>query len=115
YDYHVNVTIDGAMTNPAYFKVALYGESTNTIQYRIYIGTVTPGKSYANDIKTKVDVGEITHVKFVWDDYHVNPLAKFGASRIEVTRFRDNKMFVFCGDEKLYENQLQTLQPCPAQ
>lgn len=37
YRYHVNVTIDGAFTSPGEFKVALYGTSSNTHQYRIFM------------------------------------------------------------------------------
>ncbi|XP_076141361.1 inactive pancreatic lipase-related protein 1-like [Alosa pseudoharengus] len=113
YRYHVNVTIDGTRTNPGYFKVALYGASDNTRQYRIFIGFLKPGGSYDVFVDTERDVGEVTHVKFVWNNNIINPmLPRFGATRIQVLRGRDSRTFEFCGQEKVLENVLQTLSPC---
>ncbi|XP_048126212.1 LOW QUALITY PROTEIN: pancreatic triacylglycerol lipase-like [Alosa alosa] len=113
YRYHVNVTIDGTRRNPGYFKVALYGASDNTRQYRIFIGFLKPGGSYDTFVDTERDVGEVTHVKFVWNNNIINPmLPRFGATRIQVLRGQDSRTFEFCRQEKVLENVLQTLSPC---
>ncbi|XP_031434847.1 inactive pancreatic lipase-related protein 1 isoform X2 [Clupea harengus] len=116
YRYHVNVTIDGAFTSPGEFKVALYGTSSNTHQYRIFIGFLTPGKSYEAFVDTETDVGDLTNVKFLWNDHMINPIwPSFGATRIEVLRGQDTKTFELCGDQTVFENVLQTLSPCATQ
>ncbi|TSK22813.1 Inactive pancreatic lipase-related protein 1 [Bagarius yarrelli] len=113
YRYRVTVTIDGSRSNLGYFKVALYGTNGNTRQYQIHKGTLTPGKTYKLLIDVEKEVGELTNVKFIWNNNILNPLLpKFGATKILVERGRDRKMFVMCGKENVRENVLQTLSPC---
>uniref|UniRef100_A0A4W4EAW2 Triacylglycerol lipase n=1 Tax=Electrophorus electricus TaxID=8005 RepID=A0A4W4EAW2_ELEEL len=113
YRYKVTITIDGSRTNMGYFLVALYGATENTRQYQIHSGILKPGKTYQLLIDVEKDVGDLTHVKFLWNNNVLNPLLpKFGATKITVQRGKDRRAFTFCGYEKVRENVLQTLSPC---
>ncbi|XP_030628259.1 pancreatic triacylglycerol lipase-like [Chanos chanos] len=116
YRYEVKVTIDGSLYTSGYVKVAFYGSNGNTYQYEIYSGSLSPGKFFGAFVDAEKDVGDLTHVKFLWNNNILNPLLpKYGASRIEVLRGKDRSLFVFCGNEVVRENILQTLKPCAAQ
>uniref|UniRef100_A0A8B9L0W5 Triacylglycerol lipase n=1 Tax=Astyanax mexicanus TaxID=7994 RepID=A0A8B9L0W5_ASTMX len=111
--YKVTVTIDGSRTNTGYFNVALYTSSENTRQYQIHSGTMTPGKTYELPIDVEKDVGDVTYVKFLWNNNVINPLLPtFGATQITVQRGRDRRVFKFCGKDQVRENILQTLTAC---
>ncbi|XP_062851234.1 pancreatic triacylglycerol lipase-like [Trichomycterus rosablanca] len=113
YRYKVTATIDGSRTNVGYFKVALYGPDGNTRQYTIHSGTLRPGKTYELLIDVEKDVGDLTLVKFLWNNNVINPLLpKFGATKITVQRGRDRGIFTFCGSDTVRENILQSLSSC---
>ncbi|XP_076831603.1 pancreatic triacylglycerol lipase-like [Brachyhypopomus gauderio] len=113
YRYKVTITIDGSRSNTGYFLVALYGATENTRQYQIHSGILKPGKTYELLIDVEKDVGDPSHVKFIWNNKILNPLLpKFGATKIIVERGKDRRVFTFCGYEKVRENVLQTLSPC---
>ena len=58
-------------------------------------GFLTPGKSYEAFVDTETDVGDLTNVKFLWNDHMINPIwPSFGATRIEVLRGQDTKTYV---------------------
>uniref|UniRef100_A0A4W4EDS8 Triacylglycerol lipase n=1 Tax=Electrophorus electricus TaxID=8005 RepID=A0A4W4EDS8_ELEEL len=116
YRYKVTITIDGSRTNMGYFLVALYGTKTSNQRCSFLIcfsGILKPGKTYQLLIDVEKDVGDLTHVKFLWNNNVLNPLLpKFGATKITVQRGKDRRAFTFCGYEKVRENVLQTLSPC---
>lgn len=54
---------------------------------------MTPGRTYEVLIDAEVDVGEVTEVKFRWNNHIFNPMApKYGASKVELERGKDKKM-----------------------
>ncbi|KAL7890065.1 hypothetical protein AOLI_G00023230 [Acnodon oligacanthus] len=111
--YKVSATIDGSRSNVGYFNVALYSSTENTRQYQIYSGTLTPGKTYELYIDVEKDVGDLTNVKFLWNNNIINPLLPtFGATQITVQRGSDRRVFKFCGKDQVRENILQTLTAC---
>lgn len=56
-------------------------------------GTLMPGRTYELLIDAEVDVGDVTEVKFRWRNHILNPMRpKYGASKIELQRGRDEKM-----------------------
>ncbi|KAI4874276.1 hypothetical protein NFI96_028462 [Prochilodus magdalenae] len=113
YRYKVSVTIDGSHSSSGYFNVALYSSAENTRQYEIYRGTLSPGSSHELLIDVEKDVGDLSYVKFLWNNNVINPLLPtFGATRIRVERGRDRRVFNFCGSERVRENVLQTLTAC---
>ncbi|XP_066549705.1 pancreatic triacylglycerol lipase [Amia ocellicauda] len=113
--YQVTITITGDRAVSGYIMVSIFGTKGNTRQYEIAKEILHPGKAYPAFIDTEVDVGEITHVKFLWNNVLINPLLpKFGAQSIVIQRGQDRKMFQFCGRGTVRENTLQTLNPCPA-
>ncbi|XP_066535619.1 pancreatic triacylglycerol lipase-like [Hoplias malabaricus] len=113
YRYKVSVTIDGSRRNLGYINVALYSSLENTRQYQIHSGTLSPGKTYVLHIDVEKDVGDLSYVKFLWNNSVINPLLpKFGATQITVQRGRDRRVFNFCGKDQVREKILQTLTPC---
>lgn len=59
-------------------------------------GTLMPGRTYELLIDAEVDVGDVTEVKFRWRNHILNPMRpKYGASKIELQRGRDEKMWVW--------------------
>ncbi|KAL0964391.1 hypothetical protein UPYG_G00323200 [Umbra pygmaea] len=116
YRYKATVTIDGSRTVTGTVKIALYGEKGNTHQYKVHTGFLNPGKTYEVFMDTEADIGEVTGMKFIWNNNIVNPLRpKFGATKIELQRGKDRKIFQFCGNKTVNENVLQTLNPCGTQ
>lgn len=56
-------------------------------------GTLRPGRTYELVLDAEVDVGDVTEVKFRWNNYIINPLKpKYGASQVMLQRGKDNKM-----------------------
>ncbi|XP_048864755.1 inactive pancreatic lipase-related protein 1-like [Brienomyrus brachyistius] len=113
YRYMLTITISGDRTVTGFIKVALYGSNGNSRQYDVHSGLLSPGKTYEVYIDTEIDVGEVTKMKFLWNNKILNPLLpKFGATKMVVQRGKDRKLFEFCGEERVRENVLQTLNPC---
>lgn len=51
-----------------------------------------PGWTYEVLIDAEVDVGEVTEVKFRWNNHIFNPMKpKYGASKVELVRGKDKK------------------------
>ncbi|NXQ23543.1 LIPP lipase, partial [Alaudala cheleensis] len=83
--YKVTVTLAGTSTAQGFVNVALYGSGGNTKQYQITRGTLKPSNTYTAYIDANVNVGDVTKVKFLWNNNVVNPgLPKLGASTITV-------------------------------
>ncbi|NXW69511.1 LIPR2 protein, partial [Hirundo rustica] len=83
--YKVTVTLSGRRKVNGYVNVALYGNDGNTKQYQITKGALKPDNTYTAYIDAEVDVGEITKVKFLWNNNWINPtLPKLGAATITV-------------------------------
>lgn len=56
-------------------------------------GSLQPGRMYDVLIDAEVDVGEVTEVKFRWNNHIINPLRpKYGASKVELQRGSDKQM-----------------------
>lgn len=52
-----------------------------------------PGRTYEVLINAEVDVGDVTEVKFRWNNHIINPMnPKYGASKVELQRGKDNHM-----------------------
>nr|BAO01446.1 pancreatic lipase [Thunnus orientalis] len=114
YSYRVNVTLDGpSWPNPGFMYVALTEGTETTMEYKIHAGALTPGRDYEAMIDAEVDVGEVTEVKFRWNNHILNPSRpKYGASKVELQRGKDKKIFLFCGTENVTENAIQSVLPC---
>ncbi|NXR81554.1 LIPP lipase, partial [Pycnonotus jocosus] len=83
--YKVTVTLSGNRNVRGYVNVALYGSDGNTRQYQITKGTLKPDNSYTAYIDAEVNVGDITKVKFLWNNNLINPtFPKLGAATILV-------------------------------
>ncbi|MBN3295888.1 LIPP lipase, partial [Amia calva] len=93
--YQVTITITGDRAVSGYIMVSIFGTKGKKRQYEIAKEILRPGKAYPAFIDTEVDVGEITHVKFLWNNVLINPLLpKFGAQSIVIQRGQDRKMYV---------------------
>ncbi|XP_031156262.1 inactive pancreatic lipase-related protein 1-like [Sander lucioperca] len=114
YSYKVKVTLDGpSWPNPGFMYVALVGDNDSTEEYKLHRGTMKPGQTYEVLIDAEVDIGDATEVKFRWNNHILNPLRpKYGASKVELQRGKDNKIVFFCGIEKVVENAIQHVLPC---
>ncbi|KAA8584140.1 hypothetical protein FQN60_015348 [Etheostoma spectabile] len=76
-------------------------------------GTLKPGRTYEMLIDAEVDIGEATEVRFRWNNHILNPLRpKYGASKVELQRGRDNQIVFFCGIERVAEDTIQHVLPC---
>ncbi|CAJ1057652.1 inactive pancreatic lipase-related protein 1-like [Xyrichtys novacula] len=115
YSYKALVTIDGpSYPNQAFMYVALAGEDESTQEYRLHVGTMMPGRTYELLIDAEVDMGEVTEVRFRWNNHVPNIMnPKYGASKVELLRGRDKKIFHFCGTNAVEENEVQSVLPCP--
>uniref|UniRef100_A0A3Q0RB41 Triacylglycerol lipase n=1 Tax=Amphilophus citrinellus TaxID=61819 RepID=A0A3Q0RB41_AMPCI len=116
YRWKVTVTLDGPMwPNLGSMYVALDGTSDSTKEFQLHVGTMTPGRNYDMLIDAEVDVGEVTEVKFRWNNHIINPLKpKYGASKVELQRGKDSKIVSFCGTGTVVENAIQSVLPCRA-
>lgn len=51
------------------------------------------GRTYKMFFNTEVDVGEVTEVKFWWNNHIVNVMnPRYGAEKVELQRGMDKKM-----------------------
>ncbi|XP_041865645.1 inactive pancreatic lipase-related protein 1-like [Melanotaenia boesemani] len=116
YSYKVWVTLDGpSWPNLGFMFVALAGKKESTKEFQLHLGALTPGRVYDVLFDAEVDVGEVTEVKFRWNNHIINPLKpKYGASKVELHRGRDNKITIFCGTGRVTENKIQSVLPCQA-
>ncbi|XP_053189006.1 inactive pancreatic lipase-related protein 1-like [Scomber japonicus] len=116
YTYRVKVTLDGpSWPNPGYIYVTLVGDTETTMEYQVHMGILSPGRVYEKIINAEVDVGEVTEVKFRWNNHIFNPIKpKYGAAKVELQRGKDMKLSVFCGRENVWENAIQPVLPCQA-
>ncbi|XP_071402803.1 inactive pancreatic lipase-related protein 1-like [Centroberyx affinis] len=116
YSYRAKVTLDGpSWPNPGYMYVALTGGKVTTEEYTLHVGALSPGSVYELLIDAETDVGEVTEVKFRWNNHIINVLKpKYGASKIELQRGEDKKIYHFCGTETVVENAIQSVLPCQA-
>ncbi|XP_054651948.1 inactive pancreatic lipase-related protein 1-like [Dunckerocampus dactyliophorus] len=114
YSYSIKVTLDGpSWSNPGFMYVALAGQHLFTMEYRLHMGTMKPGKTYEVLVHAEVDVGDVTEVRFRWNNHILNPLnPKYGASKVELVRGKDKKISHFCGKENVAENVIQVVLPC---
>ncbi|XP_070772224.1 inactive pancreatic lipase-related protein 1-like [Enoplosus armatus] len=116
YSYRMAVTLDGPRwPNPGFMYVALAGDNDSTKEYQLYVGTMKPGRTYEVLIDAEVDVGDVTEVKFRWNNHILNPMRpKYGASEVELQRGKDKKIVLFCGTQNVVENAIQSVLPCQA-
>ncbi|XP_059708008.1 inactive pancreatic lipase-related protein 1-like [Haemorhous mexicanus] len=111
--YKVSVTISGSSDVKGYVNVALYGSGGNTKQHQIAEGTLKPGNTYTAYIDAEVNVGQVTRVKFLWNNNWPNPsLPKLGAATVTVEAGENRAQYRFCGSEIVREDVLQTLNAC---
>ncbi|KAM3606064.1 uncharacterized protein V6R79_010090 [Siganus canaliculatus] len=94
YSYKVSVSLDGpSWPNPGFMYVALTGEDDSTKEYQLHVGIMTPGHSYKMLLDAEVDMGDVTEVKFRWNNHIANPMRpKYGASKVELQRGKDKKV-----------------------
>ncbi|XP_076021606.1 inactive pancreatic lipase-related protein 1-like [Genypterus blacodes] len=114
YTYKVSLLLDGpAWPNPGFMYVALAGDRETTKEHTLYVGTMVPGRLYETLLDAEVDVGEVTAVTFRWNNHIFNPMVpKYGATKVDVQRGKDKKMYQFCASQNVAENALQTVPPC---
>ncbi|XP_060697791.1 inactive pancreatic lipase-related protein 1-like [Hemiscyllium ocellatum] len=111
--YNVSVTLSGSHSVSGILNVALYGSKGNTRQHQITKTKLHPGKTYWALIDAEHDVGDVTKVKFLWNNNVINIFQpKLGAESITLVRAKDHTSFRFCGNEMVKEETLQTLTPC---
>uniref|UniRef100_A0A8C3U6B4 Triacylglycerol lipase n=1 Tax=Catharus ustulatus TaxID=91951 RepID=A0A8C3U6B4_CATUS len=81
--YKITVTLSGRSQVRGYVNVALYGSDGNTRQHQITNGALKPDNTYTAYIDAEVNVGELTKVKFLWNNNWINPtFPKLGAATI---------------------------------
>ncbi|KAG9344620.1 hypothetical protein JZ751_011292 [Albula glossodonta] len=115
YRYKVSVTItaDRALLLTGSMSVALYGMEGNTRQYQVKKGVLNPGNTYEVYIDVEKDVGELTKMKFIWNNSVINPMfPKLGAEKIVLQRGKDRHTYTFCSSETVREDVLQTVPLC---
>ncbi|XP_072335849.1 inactive pancreatic lipase-related protein 1-like isoform X2 [Scyliorhinus torazame] len=111
--YNVSVTLSGSHPLSGILNVAVYGTKGNTRQHQITKSKLRPGRTYWALIDAELDVGEITKVKFLWNNNVINILhPQLGAETITLKRGKDLASLRFCGNEVVKEETLQTLTPC---
>ncbi|XP_041065248.1 inactive pancreatic lipase-related protein 1-like [Carcharodon carcharias] len=111
--YNVSVTLSGSHSVSGTLNVALYGTKGNTRQHKITKKNLRPGRTYWALVDAELDVGDLTKVKFLWDNNMINILhPQLGAESITLVRGKDHASFRFCGNEVVKEETLQTLTPC---
>lgn len=114
YTYKVHLTLDGpSWPNPGYMYVSLSRDVVTTKEYQLHVGMLKPGRNYEMLLHAEVDVGEVTEVKFRWNNHILNPLKpKYGASTVKLVRGSDKKTMHFCGTGNVEENKVQSVLPC---
>ncbi|KAM3838094.1 inactive pancreatic lipase-related protein 1-like [Diretmus argenteus] len=114
YSYRATVTLDGPVwPNPGFMYLALVGGDEVTQEHQLHVGMLSPGSVYEVLINAEVDVGEVTEMRFRWNNHIWNPMVpKYGASKIELVRGKDRKTYHFCGTGNVAENAIQSVLPC---
>ncbi|XP_060943137.1 inactive pancreatic lipase-related protein 1-like [Limanda limanda] len=114
YSYRVTVILDGpSWSNPGYMYVALTGKSDSTEEHQLHVGSMVSGRTYELLLDAEVVLGDLTEVKFRWNNHIFNPLnPKYGVSKVEVQRGKDMETVVFCGTYNVAENDVQSVLPC---
>ncbi|XP_059708009.1 inactive pancreatic lipase-related protein 1-like [Haemorhous mexicanus] len=111
--YKVSVTLSGKSKVKGYVNVALYGTDGSTKQHQIAKGTLKPDNTYTAYIDAEVNVGQVTKVKFLWNNNWINPtLPKLGAATVTVEAGENRAQYRFCGSEIVREDVLLTLNAC---
>ncbi|XP_072095925.1 pancreatic triacylglycerol lipase-like [Mobula birostris] len=89
--YEVSVKLSGSHSVSGFINVAVYGTKGNSRQHRITRTKLCPGTTYTSLIDVELDVGDITTVKFLWDNRQINVFhPKLGAENITVVRGQDH-------------------------
>ncbi|CAL8255630.1 unnamed protein product [Lota lota] len=116
FSYRAKVLLAGSIwPNPGIMYVALKGDREQTESFQLHRGMLSPGYTYELLINTDKDVGEIKEMTFQWNNHIFNPFKpKYSASRIELVRGKDKKIYNFCGVDKVGEKVLQSVPPCQA-
>lgn len=116
YSYRVTVTLDGpSWPNLGFMYVALAGKRDTTKEHQLHVGTLKPGRTYDVLINAEVDVGDVTEVKFRWNNHIFNPMKpRYGAAKVVLQRGKDKKIVLFCGAGNVVENAIQSVLPCQA-
>lgn len=114
YSYHIKLTLDGpSWPNPGMLFVTLSNGKTSTDEYKLHVGVLNPGRVYEMFIDAETDVGDVTEVKFRWNNHIINVMRpQYGASKIELVRGADKKIYNFCGTETVRENTIQSVLLC---
>ncbi|XP_042674679.1 pancreatic triacylglycerol lipase-like [Centrocercus urophasianus] len=111
--YKVSVKLSGSSKVTGYVNIALYGKNGITRQHQIVKGTLRPDNTYTAFVDAESNVGEITKVKFLWNNNVINPTRpKLGASSVKVQVGETGQVFNFCSSETVREDVLQTLTAC---
>ncbi|XP_067909388.1 pancreatic lipase-related protein 2-like [Heterodontus francisci] len=111
--YKVSVKITCTRSIRGFFNIALYGANVNTQQHQIAEALLESGKTFTADIDVENDLGNITKVKFIWDNKLPNLFGpKIGAETVTLLRLYDQQTFKFCGTGRAGEDVLQTVLPC---
>ncbi|XP_078711176.1 pancreatic lipase-related protein 2-like [Lampetra fluviatilis] len=115
--YEATLTLSGTKSVRGIFKIALYGPNGNTHQHQLTPSATSlePGKTYRYPLDSEAMVGEVTNVKFLWDDNIIDLFRpKLGVTRLELKSPFDRQTYNFCAssNEMVYEEVLLTINPC---
>ncbi|XP_066549152.1 pancreatic triacylglycerol lipase [Amia ocellicauda] len=111
--YIVSVKVAGNQDVRGLINISLFANEQNTRQHEITKGKLEPTKMYISGFDSEVNLGDLTEVKFLWDNSEINPLLPtLGAETVTVQRAQDGKLFRFCGSGTVQEKVLQTLTLC---
>ncbi|CAG6018202.1 unnamed protein product [Menidia menidia] len=115
YSFKATVLLTGSRwPNLGYMFVAFAGKKDRTKEFQLHVGSLVPGRKYEVLVDSELDAGEVTEVRFRWNNHIINPLSpKYGAMHVDLLRGKDHQVFLFCGTEKVAENEIQSVLPCP--
>ncbi|XP_059804079.1 pancreatic triacylglycerol lipase-like [Hypanus sabinus] len=107
--YEVSVKLSGSHSVSGFINVAVYGTKGNSRQHRVTSviprTKLHPGTTYTSVIDVELDVGDITIVKFIWDNSQINIFhPQLGAENISVVRGRDHARNRMAKRKKLFLN-----------
>ncbi|KAJ4925565.1 hypothetical protein JOQ06_018291 [Pogonophryne albipinna] len=110
------MTLDGPIwLNPGFMFMALSGDNDSTKEHQLFVGSLVPGRTYEVLLDAELDVGVVTEVTFRWNNHIFNPMKpRYGVSKMELQRGKDNMIVSFCGTENVKENAVQRVLPCQA-
>ncbi|KAK5877462.1 hypothetical protein CesoFtcFv8_024964 [Champsocephalus esox] len=116
YSYRAKMTLDGPIwPNPGFMYMALSGDNDSTKEHQIFVGALVPGWTYEVLLDAEVDVGIVEEVTFRWNNHIFNPMKpRYGVSKMELQRGKDNMIVSFCSTENVKENAVQHVLPCQA-